>query len=388
MPTPTPSTTQQTAARGDSVARPTILFWVEQDAYGEYAQYAANLARAWEPDAQISVWLGHKTSPCDFGNIPTRTKLRFHYRATFSLARHLRAARPDILVLIGVRAAWHGVRIAKKAGVKKVLYIALSDLIYRDRTLLRVARNYLVLHTILRKVDRVVVPANGSRYQFLLREWIPESNFHLLPKMFDPDSVPPPQTPSPFPSRPQEPPPTCRVVYAGPFNARARLDWLLRAWAFVEEKDLGAHLTIVGTGPREAELHALHKRLALRHCDIIPPERPLVHYVAAADLVAMTNLYELHSRLPLMAMGCGKPFVAMEADGIRISAHDSGGGILTPLSDVPAISEALATLIQDPAQRAQLGASGRSHIARFEPDAFRHRARPLLQSLIAGGAAP
>ncbi len=382
----TPNIVSHSATSGSRTARPRIVFWVERDPHGEYARYAADLVRAWGTDADCAVWLQHDSVPADFGTVPTRTGLRFSRLASFALTRDLRAARPDILVLIGAHAATRGLRAAKKIGVQKVLYVALSDLIYQDYSLFHVIRNYRTLNRIVKYADRIVVPANGSRYQFLLREWVPETKFYLLPKMFDPREVPVAPVASPFPARASGARPTCRVVYAGPFYNRARLDWLLRAWAFVEEKELGAVLSVVGTGPMEAELRALSERLGLRKCEILQPQQPLIHYVAAADIAAMTSLYELHARLPLMAMGCGKPIVAMEADGVRISLRNNAGGLLTPLGDPTAFAETLAALIQNPEQQEQLRASGRVRITQFEPEAFRDRARALLTTLLAEGA--
>lgn len=364
--------------------QPRVLFLVEYDKSGEFARYAADVCRAWNSAAQQIVWMesgGPEVNEELFGDIPVESVSRFGFLGYIRLLNKLRALRPDCLVAIGARAGWFGIRAAQRAGVSSTLYVSLSDLIYRDRSLSRVARNYLVLTKIFRHANRIVVPSYGNRYQLLLREWVPEEKFFLLPKMFDPREEPAAAAMDNLKKSRGSPDAGCHVVYAGALNTPARLDWLLRAWALVEEDIPTARLTIVGNGPNEPSLQKQAQRLGLERCSIQQPQRPLIEYVATADMVAMTSLYELHARLLLMAMGYGKPIVAMEADGVRMSIRNDKEGLLVPVGDVKAFAAALIELLRDPERRAEMGRAGLRRITQFGRDSFDARALQLLSSL-------
>lgn len=364
-----------------SPALPRALFLVQRDEYGEFIRYAADLAKAWRSVTTPTIWLESGTPATDFGTIHTETVTRFGPFGSTKLARKIAALNPQILVAVGARAGWLGARAAQRAGVDKIAYAALSDLIYTDHSILRIVRNYVVLRSILRRANRLIVQAYGNRYQFLLRKWVSEEKIYFLPSPFDPQERPSDTRIEELKRRDALPASPCRIVYAGPFSERARLDWLLRAWALVEASRANAHLTIVGNGPCEHALRRQAAALHLKQCEIIGPARPLIEYIAVADLVAMTSLYEIHARLPLMAMGCGKPVVAMAVDGVRVSVRDGKEAILTTVGDVSGFAAALLELIEDPKRRAALSEAGRTRIVHLGPDAFRANALQLLAAL-------
>lgn len=358
-----------------------MLLLAQHGACGDFARYAADLAKAWQAVTSPTVWLESGTPATDFGTIPTETVTHMGPFGSATLARKIGALNPQIVVAVGARAGWVGARAAQQAGVNKIAYAALSDLIYRDHSILRLVRNYVVLRSILRRADQLIVQSYGNRYQFLLREWVPEDKIYFLPTMFDPQECPSDTRIEELKKRDAFPPSTCRIVYAGPFSERTRLDWLLRAWALVEASRSNAHLTIVGNGPCEQALRRQAAALHLKQCEIIGPQRPLIEYVAVADLVAMTSLYEIHARLPIMAMGCRKPVVAMAVDGVRVSVRDGKEALLTSVGDVSGFAAALLELIEDPKRRAALSAAGHARTAHFGPDAFRANALRLLSAL-------
>jgi glycosyltransferase involved in cell wall biosynthesis len=370
-------------------ARPDVLVWVEREPGGEYARYAADLCSAWRETAGVRVWM-EPGDPCAtkalFGNTPVETPERFATSSSAPLHRALRARPPRALILVGTRAAALGVTLARKTGIPATAYAALSDRMYADTSLVHVARNYLTQSRIIRSVHTVIVPTHGMRYQFLLRDWAPGTHHQLLPLC--------------LPAAPAEASAArdalrrtlgvrageSHVVYAGPFTKHARLDWLLRSWALVEEQDATARLTLAGEGPEGDALRALAERLGLARCTLATPEHPLPFYVAAADVVAMTCLFAIHARLPTWAMQAARPIVAMEADGVRMYVGHGQNGCLAPVGDIHAFSRALLELLRDPERAARLGAEGARRATQYAPDAHRDRAHAILTALLAGDA--
>lgn len=382
-PEPSPASDTNTAARPD------VLVWVEREPGGEYARYVADLCAAWRGVAGVRVWM-EPGDPCAttalFGDTPVETPACFAASSSAPLRRALRARTPRALILVGTRAASLGVTLAREAGISATAYAALSDRMYADTSLFRVARNYLTQSRIVRSVHTVIVPTHGMRYQFLLRDWAPDTRHQLLPLC--------------LPAAPVEAVASrdalrralgvregeSHVVYAGPFTKHARLDWLLRSWALIEEQDATARLTLAGEGPETDALRALAERLGLARCTLATPAHPLPFYVAAADVVAMTCLYAIHARLPTWAMQAARPIVAMEADGVRMYVGHGQNGCLAPVGDIHAFSHALLELLRDPERAARLGAEGARRAAQYGPDAHRDRARAILAALLAGVA--
>lgn len=365
-----------------------VLFLAQRDEYGEFARYTADLAKAWQRATIPTVWIEADAPSVDFGDIPTETIARFNSFGAAKLARKMRSLNPQVVVSVGARAGQVGASAARQAGVKQTVHVALSDLIYTDYNLRRVIQNYLRLRSIIRHTDRLVFPTYGNRYQLLLRGWAPEKKMYLLPATFDSRECPPDAKIAELKQIDAIPASTCRVVYAGPLRERARLDWLLRAWSLVETSQRDAHLTIVGTGPCERALRNQASCLNLKRCQVIQPQRSFIEYVAVADIVAITSLYETHTRLPLAAMGCKKPIVAMNSDGIREALRNGKDAQLVEVGDVSRFASALMELIQNPQRRSELAQAGRDRITHFGPEAFQRDALRLLASLTGTGGAP
>ncbi len=385
--------TQPIPPRSDAAHRalaPRVELWVESDPSGEFARYAADLCAAWGTRADALV----RIEPAERAENRERLAgVRCDDRAPFARSsrgraiRALRDARPDWLIFIGSRAARHGLASARAAGFSNTTYVALSDDLYQDTSLWNVARVFLRQHAIVTGARDVIVPAYGTRYQYLLRDWAPEETFILLPKPFAAEELPDESARAAIRGDLGIRPGDTLVVYAGDLAARARLDWLLQGWALVEERGCPARLAIAGIGPEERALRARAGRLGLSRCSLLQPTRPLAHYAAAADIVAMTSLYEMHSRLSLWAMGAGRPLVAMEADGVRMNFSHGVEGLQSPAGDTQAFADALDTLIAQPDRRALMGAAGRRRVEQFGGAAFRARALTVLALHTKGAAA-
>jgi phosphatidylinositol alpha-1,6-mannosyltransferase len=82
-------------------------------------------------------------------------------------------------------------------------------------------------------------------------------------------------------------------------------------------------------------------------------------------------------------MASGRPVVASRVDGIPDAVIDQETGLLVDPADVPALSDALETLLQDPARGDRLGASGEAHArATFAWQTIAGRYISLLERII------
>lgn len=82
---------------------------------------------------------------------------------------------------------------------------------------------------------------------------------------------------------------------------------------------------------------------------------------AQAHIVCLPSFYgEGIPKSLLEAAACGRPIVTTDAPGCREIVQDGDNGLLVPLRDVPALTEALARLIAAPDMRRRMGERGRA----------------------------
>lgn len=151
-----------------------------------------------------------------------------------------------------------------------------------------------------------------------------------------------------------------RLLFVGRVVYQKGIDLLLAALAGLTMPEW--HLTIVGDGPRRAELAAQAEQLG------IAPRVNFAGWKSGAELAAayaQANLFAYASRhegMPnalLEAMASGLPAVATRIAGNEELVVPSETGLLVPAEDVAALRGALVTLMADPAQRQRYGAAAR-----------------------------
>ncbi|MBB3328437.1 D-inositol-3-phosphate glycosyltransferase [Microlunatus antarcticus] len=91
----------------------------------------------------------------------------------------------------------------------------------------------------------------------------------------------------------------------------------------------------------------------------------LFRYYCVSDVVGVPSYSESFGLVALEAQACGRPVVATDAGGLRHAVHDGHTGRLVDGHDTDAWADALAELLDHPAERARLGANAAAHASRF-----------------------
>jgi glycosyltransferase involved in cell wall biosynthesis len=294
--------------------------------------------------------------------------------------------RPDVVFLHGQWAGPVGATACQLAGVARSVYIAHCPAFYHSNRIFRALRNYFAETIPLRCCDRVVVLSAGSWRNYIYRRWGPEEKLVKIPNGVDLGRRPGPEAGPALRADQGWKEGEFHAVFIGRLADQKRPDWLLEAWrAFLQsapEFKGRAFLHLIGSGPERDALGGLVQAWGLQTSVLFAGEqsRPL-DWISAADLVVMTSLYEGHALVPLEAMLCARPTLAMKVDGVEESIEDGQTGILVPPGDVLAFAERLRDLARDPEMRLRLAAAAGRRVDRWDWKTSLGQYRTLLRRL-------
>ena len=160
------------------------------------------------------------------------------------------------------------------------------------------------------------------------------------------------------------------IVSVGRLVAKKGFDLLIRAFAQLDRP--GIRLRIAGDGPERAALVALAQAEGV--ADRVDFLGALPHTQALA-LIWSGAIFALPCRtsstgdrdgIPVVlmeAMAAGKPVIAGRLETIAELVEDGVGGLLVPPDDVPALTEALRRLVDEPDAGRAMGLAGRQRVA-------------------------
>jgi glycosyltransferase involved in cell wall biosynthesis len=144
-----------------------------------------------------------------------------------------------------------------------------------------------------------------------------------------------------------------------------RLDVLIEAAPLILARVPEARVVIVGNGPLRERLQALASRMGLDGDDrfaILPFSAPAARALNALDVYVLPAAWEAFPIGILEALACGVPQVVTDVGG-NAEAVTEQTGVLVPPRDPPALAEAVAALLADPARRAAAAQASRQRHA-------------------------
>lgn len=278
----------------------------------------------------------------------------------------LRRARPDVLMVRGQWGGLVGTLAAWLTGVRSIYIIAWPSF-YTDWTPWRTFLNALAEWIPCKLAKRVVALTPSVYYQYLFRGWAGDEKLLIIPNIV-----------------PQKGLPSCddvvrirrengwvedavHVVSVGCLVDQKRVDWLLKAWKDVQATCPDARLWIVGDGPQKESLVTLAGRLGLNSsCEFLGSKPRGINYIAAADIVVMTSMYEGFGNVTCEAMACGKPIIATSVDGVRDNVRDGVDGYLVQPGDIAALTKRIKQLVNNVVDRRQMGEAGLRSVKQWD----------------------
>jgi glycosyltransferase involved in cell wall biosynthesis len=117
-----------------------------------------------------------------------------------------------------------------------------------------------------------------------------------------------------------------------------------------------ARFVFIGDGPQRRALEARAFALGLSdRLFFLGWRSDAARWLAAADVFAMSSLWEGLPRALVEAMKSGKPAVCYATDGVADLIRDGENGYSVPAGDVDALAARIEELLKDPELRARLG---------------------------------
>ncbi len=144
------------------------------------------------------------------------------------------------------------------------------------------------------------------------------------------------------------------------------LTYLIEALAKVRTEREDAHLVVIGRPRHKSAVPAQLERLgltdAVEFVSGITDER-VVELYAEAEIAVVPSLYEGFSLPAIEAMACGVPLVTTTGGALPEVVGTPGECAMTvPPGDAGALAHQIVRTLDDPEQRARLGAGGRRRV--------------------------
>ena len=369
--------------------QPVILHYLQRDNYGGGPKNILTVLDHYDGVARQHVATagsGKLTAAC-----PTGRTVCFHRLinlpvglfplAALQLVFLLRRLRPDVVITHG---QWGGLIMGLAllfAPKCASIFICQWCSLYHSTDAYRAFRNFVVEWLTFKTHRQIVCVSEGNVRQFMYAGLLADRDrVAVIPNSLDraelaADGV---GSASDCASRRDEE--AAKFIFLGRLEHQKRPDWLLRAWKTACDAGLQkARLLVLGDGVLRAESERLASQLGIAGSVSFLGYCPdSAKHLRAADALVLTSLFEGHANVVLEAMACGKPVIAMAADGVQESFTDGVEGHLVNLGDTEAFARRIVELASDPVQRRRMGERGLERARRFSTDEQRVAYQALL----------
>lgn len=298
------------------------------------------------------------------------------FMATGAMHALFRAGRPDVLIASSPPFFVHiaGVAVAIARRIPLVLevrdlwpdYLLGMGLLKPGRMSTRAL--FALERWMLCRADHVVVVTESFRRQVIAKGVAPD-RVTVLPNGVDGGFYRPASEPAPVPEL-QRKGNEIIVGYMGTFGAGQALSNIVEAAAILAGTDPDVRVVLIGDGPDKPRVEACAAELAPPNLALLPPidKSATRAFYNACDvcLVPLAPVDVFQETIPskiFEVMACGRPVLGSFGGEGQAIVEKSGGGLVAPPGDAPAIAAAVRRFKAMPAaERTAMGERGRQYV--------------------------
>jgi len=283
----------------------------------------------------------------------------------WSIVRHLRRMRPQIVHTFMLPASLYGRSAAVAAGVPIIIGTEVN--IYE-----RKQRHHVFIERLLAsRSSCVVASAEAVKAAYVRQLGIGADSVRVVYNAVNWDRLH--ATATPHDVRKALSIPDDRLVVGVVATLQDKKGHRVLLDAVARTPGLEAvWLMLIGDGPERRSLEAYVATLGMSgRVTFCGTRRDLGNLLPAMDVFALPSLWEGLPLALILAMGAGRPVVAARLAGIPEVVTDGETGLLVEPGDAAALGSALARVCGDSVLRARLGAKGCAAVRdRFGADAY------------------
>ena len=290
--------------------------------------------------------------------------------ALLELRRLFRKLRPDIVHTHNPKPGIYGRIAARLAQVPIVVNTVHGLYAQPDDRWLRRSVVYR-LERLAGRCSHAELVQNVEDLATLERIGVPQAKLHLLGNgidlaRFDPDRVPPDRLAELRRELGAVDPGDVLVGVVGRLVLEKGYREVFAAAAELRARHPEVRFVIVGPTDDEkaGSIPASELESARREMSLLGSRDDMEDLYAAMDLYVLASHREGFPRSAMEASAMGLPVIATDVRGCRQVVDHDVTGLLVPPRDSHALTDAIETLVTDPARRAAMGAAGRAKAQR------------------------
>jgi glycosyltransferase involved in cell wall biosynthesis len=273
------------------------------------------------------------------------------------VARHVRAAKPDIVHLHGTRAAFFAVTGRLVAGRLPFSVYTAHGLAYRKEVPAAERAVFLASEAVIcRAVDEVISVSRADLEDLVARRFLAAGHGTHVANAVDARFAPGDRLAARRRAGLPETGPLIGTVAR--LVPQKSVGDLIEAAALIE----GAALAIIGDGAERASLARRAAPIGDR-VHFLGERDDVAELLPALDIFVLPSRWEGEPLVLLQALAAGVPCVATATTGAREILEPTGAGVLVPIGDAAAIAAAVTRLLGSEEERARLVEAGLAAVA-------------------------
>jgi len=176
-----------------------------------------------------------------------------------------------------------------------------------------------------------------------------------------------------------------KILYVGRLHKIKGLDYLIKAFAVVNEKHPKTKLIIVGKGDKKEDLVRLaREKKCFKDINFVGEieHNHLVEYYQKADVFVLPSFSEGLSNVIMEAMACGLPVIATDVGGNPELVKQGKGGFLVHPKNFTDLSNAISELIEKPELRKKMSDFNRNYVKRYDQKVILDKKMEIIDNVV------